>query len=56
MTGPNPLPDIPGEGAEFADYASLCRRLDDTVGKTLEALEEEAGIADNMVVMFVAYG
>jgi len=50
---PAPLPDLPGVRSDLAEYASSMRRLDDTVGKCLEALDA-AGVADDTVVMFVS--
>jgi N-sulfoglucosamine sulfohydrolase len=53
VTVPKPLPDLPEVREEVAQYASSMRRLDDTVGRCLDALDE-AGVATNTVVMFVS--
>lgn len=53
VTVPRPLPDIPEARKDIARYAASVRRLDDTVGRCLVALEEY-GVQDNTVVLFVS--
>jgi N-sulfoglucosamine sulfohydrolase len=50
---PGFLPDLREVRREIAEYASSVRRLDDTVGELLAALEE-SGQADNTLVMFIS--
>ena len=50
---PGFLPDLPGVRAELAHYLNSTRRLDDTFGKVMQALEE-SGLADNTLVMFIS--
>ncbi len=50
---PGFLPDIPGVREEVAQYNSSARRLDDTVGSVLKALEE-SGMQDSTLVMFLS--
>jgi N-sulfoglucosamine sulfohydrolase len=50
---PGFLPDLPGVRAEMSHYLNSTRRLDDTFGKVLEALEGY-GFADNTVVIFLS--
>ena len=49
---PGFLPDLPGVRAELATYLNSTRRLDDTFGKVMQALEE-SGEADNTLVLFI---
>lgn len=49
---PGFLPDLPGVRAELATYMNSTRRLDDTFGKVMQALEE-SGEADNTLVLFI---
>ena len=49
---PSYLPDLPGVRKEMSHYYNSVRRLDDTVGKILQALEE-SGMADNTFVIFI---
>ena len=49
---PGFLPDLPGVRAELATYLNSTRRLDDTFGKVMQALEE-SGRADNTLVLFI---
>lgn len=53
VTLPRPIPDLPDARKDIARYASSVRRLDDTVGRCLEALAE-FGMENNTVVMFVS--
>lgn len=50
---PGFLPDIPGVRAELAHYQNSTRRLDDTFGKVMQALEE-SGQANNTIVVFIS--
>jgi N-sulfoglucosamine sulfohydrolase len=50
---PGFLPDLPGVRAELAQYLNSTQRLDDTFGKTMQALDE-AGYADNTLVVFLS--
>lgn len=50
---PGFLPDLPGVRAELAHYQNSTRRLDDTFGKVMQALEE-SGQADNTIVVFIS--
>ncbi|MFP6677922.1 MAG: sulfatase, partial [Pirellulaceae bacterium] len=50
---PGFLPDLPGVRAELAQYLNSTRRLDDTFGKVMQALEE-SGYADNTLVVFIS--
>ncbi|MCT4648201.1 MAG: sulfatase [Carboxylicivirga sp.] len=47
------LPDIPEIRREIAEYYSSVKRCDETVGRILDALEQE-GLAENTVVMFLS--
>jgi len=47
------LPDIPEVRLELSEYYSSVKRLDDTVGEILQALEDE-GLAENTLVMFLS--
>lgn len=49
---PGFLPDLPGVRAELAMYLNSTRRLDDTFGKVMQALEE-SGTAKNTLVLFI---
>ena len=49
---PGFLPDLPGVRAELATYLNSTRRLDDTFGKVMQALDE-SGEADNTLVLFI---
>jgi len=49
---PGFVPDLPGVRAELAMYQNSTRRLDDTFGKVIQALEE-TGFADNTLVVFM---
>ena len=40
VTVPGFLPDLPGVRAELAQYLNSTRRLDDTFGKVMQALQE----------------
>lgn len=53
VTVPAELPDLPAIRADVARYASSVRRLDDTVGACLGALEKN-GKADSTIVVFVS--
>jgi N-sulfoglucosamine sulfohydrolase len=46
------VPDLPGVRAELAMYQNSTRRLDDTFGKVMQALEE-SGLADQTLVVFM---
>ena len=46
------LPDLPGVRTELATYMNSTRRLDDTFGKVMQALNE-SGEADNTLVLFI---
>lgn len=48
---PTYLTDLPEVRLELSHYYNLVRRLDDTIGRILEALEK-SGFADNTLVMF----
>jgi N-sulfoglucosamine sulfohydrolase len=50
---PGFLPDLPGVRAELAHYHNSTRRLDDTFGKVMRALDE-SGQADNTLVVFIS--
>ncbi len=49
---PGFLPDLPGVRAELAHYLNSTRRLDDTFGRVMDALDQ-AGFAENTLVMFL---
>ncbi len=53
VTVPGFLPDLPGVRAELAQYLNSTRRLDDTFGKVMQALQE-SGFADNTLVIFIS--
>ena len=48
---PGFLPDLPGVRRELAHYLNSTRRLDDTFGKVMQALDD-AGLADNTLRRF----
>lgn len=49
---PGFVPDLPGVRQELAMYQNSTRRLDDTFGKVMQALEE-SGFAKNTLVIFM---
>lgn len=49
---PGFLPDLPGVREELAHYLNSTRRLDDTFGAVMSALEA-AGFAENTLVLFI---
>lgn len=49
---PGFLPDLPGVRAELATYLNSTRRLDDTFGKVMQALDE-SGEAERTLVLFI---
>jgi N-sulfoglucosamine sulfohydrolase len=49
---PDFLPDLPGVRRELSYYYNSTKRLDDTFGKVMQALEE-SGAAENTVVIFI---
>ncbi|MDF1753659.1 MAG: sulfatase [Verrucomicrobiales bacterium] len=49
---PGFLPDLPGVRAELAQYLNSTRRLDDTFGSVMKALDE-SGLAETTVVLFI---
>jgi len=53
VEAPGCLPDIEVVREEYADYHSSARRLDDTIGQALAALEE-FGYKDNTIAIFVS--
>jgi N-sulfoglucosamine sulfohydrolase len=50
---PGFVPDLPGVREELSYYLNSVRRLDDTFGKTMQALQE-SGLAENTLVMFLS--
>ena len=50
---PGYLPDLPGVRKEMATYYNSVRRLDDTVGRVLEALKA-SGMGDRTFVIFIS--
>jgi len=50
---PGFVPDLPGVRQELSYYLNSARRLDDTFGKTMQALKE-SGFEDNTLVMFLS--
>jgi len=50
---PRFLPDLPGVRAELAHYLNSTRRLDDTFGRVMQALDE-SGFADRTLVIFMS--
>lgn len=53
ITVPGFVPDLPLVRKELSFYYNSTRRLDDTFGKVLQALEE-SGLADNTLVVFLS--
>jgi N-sulfoglucosamine sulfohydrolase len=49
---PGFLPDLPGVRDELAQYLNSTRRLDDTFGSVMKALEE-SGFVENTLVLFI---
>jgi len=49
---PDYLADLPGVRKEIATYYNSVRRLDDTIGRVLAALEA-SGLAENTLVIFI---
>ncbi len=47
------LPNLPGVREELSHYYNSVRRLDDTFGKVMEALEE-SGLRDNTLILFLS--
>ena len=54
VTVPTYLTDLPEVREELSHYYNSVRRLDDTIGSILEALEK-SGFADNTLVIFLTY-
>jgi N-sulfoglucosamine sulfohydrolase len=50
---PGFLPDLPGVREELSHYLNSTRRLDDTFGRVLDALEE-SGAASSTIVLFLS--
>ncbi len=50
---PGFVPDIPKVRLEVSEYFSSVKRLDDTVGRILQALDEQ-GVSDNTIVIFLS--
>jgi len=50
---PGFVPDLPGVREELSYYLNSVRRLDDTFGKTMQALKE-SGFDKNTLVMFIS--
>lgn len=50
---PGFVPDLPGVRGELSTYLNSTRRLDDTFGKTMQALKE-SGFEKNTLVMFLS--
>jgi N-sulfoglucosamine sulfohydrolase len=50
---PGFVPDLPGVRRELAMYQNSVRRLDDTFGKVMQALDE-SGFADTTLVVFMS--
>ncbi len=50
---PGFLPDLTDVRTEVAEYYSSVRRLDDTVGRLLDVLDD-TGVAENTIVMFLS--
>lgn len=53
VTVPGFLPDLPGVRDELAQYLNSTRRLDDTFGRVMQALDE-SGMAKNTLVIFIS--
>ena len=50
---PDYLPDLPQTRLELSHYYNSVRRLDDTFGRVIEALDEK-GVADDTMVIFLS--
>jgi len=50
---PGFVPDLPGVREELSHYQNSTRRLDDTFGRTMQALKE-SGLEENTLVMFLS--
>jgi len=50
---PDHLPDIPGVRKALANYYNSTKRLDDTFGKVMQALDE-SGMRENTVIVFLS--
>ncbi len=50
---PGFVPDLPGVREELSRYLNSARRLDDTFGRTMQALKE-SGLEDSTLVMFLS--
>ncbi|MHC4626938.1 MAG: sulfatase-like hydrolase/transferase, partial [Planctomycetota bacterium] len=50
---PGFVPDLPGVRRELSHYLNSTRRLDDTFGRTIQALKE-SGFENNTLVMFLS--
>jgi len=50
---PGFVPDLPGVREELSYYLNSVRRLDDTFGRTMQALKE-SGFDENTLVMFIS--
>ena len=53
ITVPGFIPDLPKVREELSYYYNSTRRLDDTFGKVMQALDE-SGYADNTLVIFIS--
>ena len=53
VTVPGFLPDLPGVREELSQYLNSTRRLDDTFGRVMQALNE-SGMAENTLVIFIS--
>jgi N-sulfoglucosamine sulfohydrolase len=53
ITLPGYLSELPAVRSEYAAYCNSVRRLDDTVGRVLEALDA-SGLADRTMVVFIS--
>lgn len=53
ITVPGYVPDLPDIRKELSFYYNSTRRLDDTFGKVIQALEE-SGLAENTLVIFLS--
>ncbi|GAA4800724.1 sulfatase [Olivibacter ginsenosidimutans] len=53
ITVPGFVPDLPGVRKELSYYFNSVRRLDDTFGRVMQALEE-SGYANNTLVIFLS--
>lgn len=52
ITVPGFIPDVPGVREELSYYFNSTKRMDDTFGKVMKAVEE-SGFADNTIVIFI---